>query len=110
VKAIRAKHQVPPELIEAYERGHMEGIRFEPGDFDDAEPPSSPVEEAEWILLDSDLNRDMHAEHAASVMFDLIQRKGTTVLYVVQVSEDGKKVNVTSSNGSNGWQVGRPVG
>jgi len=43
-------------------------------------------------------------------MFDLIQRKGTTVLYVIEVSDDGKTVNVKSSDGSNGWHSGRPVG
>lgn len=110
MKQIRVRHQVPPELIEAYERGHLEGIQFEPGELDGADEPSGPAEEAEWILHESDLNRDMHADHAVSVMFDLIQRKGTTVLYVIEVSDDGKTVNVKSSDGSNGWHRGRPVG
>lgn len=110
VKEIRVKNKVPPELIEAVERGHFEGIQFEPGDFDGADEPLHPVAEAEWILEQVELDDYAAQERRDTVSFELIQRKGTTVLYVIEVSEDGKKVIKRSSDVSVGVQMGRPVG
>jgi len=109
VKEIRVKHRVPPALIEAYECGHLEGVQFEPGDFDVADEPSGPVEEAEWILFQSDIDRYDLEERRDRVSFELTQRKGTRVLYVIEVSEDGKTVVIRTSDGSTGAHHGRPM-
>jgi hypothetical protein len=39
----------------------------------------------------------MWHEHDASLTFDLIQRKGTRLLYLIEISEDESKVSVRKS-------------
>src|SRR5712691_10319124 len=98
MKEVRVTQRVPPELIANYERERTV-VRFEPGDLEGPTAPSGPVEEADWILLESDLNREMWEELDASVSFELRQRKGTTMLYVIEISEDGKTVLTRASDG-----------
>jgi hypothetical protein len=113
VKHVAVSHKVPPELIEEYERERTV-VQFEPGDFEsqDFDPEQgfeSVAAEAEYVLLESDLNREMWDELRDSVRVELRQRKGTTMLYVVEVSEDGQTVRTRASDGTYGAQMGRPV-
>src|SRR5579859_4953135 len=100
-------HKIPPELIEEYERERTEVV-FEPGDFENAKEPETPVEAAEYFLLESDTNRDMWADLDATAMFELRQEKGTRMLHVVEVSQDGDKVTYRASDGSHGVTTGSP--
>jgi hypothetical protein len=110
MKHVPVKHRVPPELIEEYERERTM-VRFEPGDLDldEAEGFETATAEAEYWLLDSDLNREMWDELRDSVTFELRQRKGTKMLYVVEVSEDGETVLTRASDGMYGARVGKPI-
>ena len=63
MKHVAVSHKVPPELIEEYERERTV-VQFEPGDFEsqDFDPEQgfeSVAAEAEYVLLESDLNREM---------------------------------------------------
>jgi hypothetical protein len=51
----------------------------------------------------------MWEELDSSVTFELRQRKGTTMLYVVKISEDGKRVLTRASDGTYGAHVAKPV-
>src|SRR6266404_3427044 len=101
LKHVPAKHEVPPELIEEYERDRTV-VQFEPGDLevDDIQGFETVAGEAEYVLLESDLNREMWDELNDSVLVELRQRKGTKMLYVVEVSEDGKTVHTRASDGT----------
>ena len=100
-------HKVPPELIAEFERPRTV-VRVDLSEIEEAQEPSGPVEEAEWYLLESDLDREMWADLASMATFELRQPKGTQMLYVVDVSDDGKTVRFRSSDGSYGVTVGRP--
>ena len=108
MKYVPKRYRVPPELIEQYERARREVV-FEAGDLENAKEPETVVEAAEYFLVDSDSNREMWAELDASASFELHQQKGTTVLYVVEVSEDGTSVSYRSSDGRQGAMVGQRV-
>jgi uncharacterized membrane-anchored protein YhcB (DUF1043 family) len=85
-------------------------VKFEPGDLDpDQQGFESVSDEAEYMLLESDLNREMWDELSDSVALELRQRKGTKMLYVVEVSEDGKTVLTRASDGTYGAQMGKPI-
>jgi hypothetical protein len=108
VKHMPTRYRVPRELIEEYERERTQVI-IEPGDLENASEPETVVEEAEYFLLESDTNREMWADLDASVSFALHQRKRTTVLYVIEVSEDGETVSYRSSDGRHGATVGQRI-
>jgi hypothetical protein len=108
VKEERVRHVVPPELIAEYERERTV-VQLEPGDLEAAEEPTGPVEAAEYFLLESDLNRELWDELSESVTFELRQRKGTRMLCVVEVAEDGERVRVRASDGTYSVQAARPT-
>jgi hypothetical protein len=108
MKHVPVSYKVPPDLIAAYERERTEVV-FEPGDLENAKEPESVVDAAEYFLIESDTNREMWEDLDASAQFELMQRKGTTVLYVIEVSDDGKSVTYTTSDGRRGAMVGQPV-
>ena|SRR5579871_2149411 len=95
----RVTHKVPMELIVDYERERTV-VRLDFSEIADATEPEGPVEEAEWILLESDMNRDLMDDLDSSSVFEFRQRKGTQMLYVVDVSEDGRIVHIRASDGS----------
>jgi hypothetical protein len=108
VKHVLRRYRVPPELIKEYERERTEVV-IEPADLENAHEPETVVEAAEYFLSESDTNREMWADLDASASFELHQRKGTTVLYVVAVSEDGETVTFRSSDGRYGATVGQQI-
>jgi hypothetical protein len=108
VKHVPRRYRVPRELIEEYERERTEVI-LEPGDLENAKQPETVVEAAEYFLLESDTNREMWADLDASVSFELHQPRGTTVLYVVEASEDGDTVMYRSSDGRHGATTGQRI-
>lgn len=108
MKHVPVSQKVPPELIEDYERERTEVV-FEPGDLADAKEPETVTEAAEYFLIESDTNRDMWADLNASASFELIQPKGTKVLYVIEVSEDGEAVSYRTSDGRRGATQGKAI-
>jgi hypothetical protein len=108
MKQERVRHKVPPELIAEYEEERTE-VRLDLADIAAAKEPDGPVEMAEWFLLDSDLHREHWKELAESVTVELRQRKGTKMLYVIEVDDEGNVVRIRASDGSHGAQAVRPA-
>ena len=104
------KLEIPPELIADYERERVMGVQFDPSDWEEEPTEYDPVKEADWITYDDVLQQDAVLERHESVSLELQQRKGTKMLYVVEVSKDGKRVRTYASDGTSGIQVGKRVG
>jgi hypothetical protein len=109
------KFKVPPELITDYERERVEPKM----DFSNL-PTEKELDEYseqevldgfEGILIDeeirSEMAQEMHEEISASVICEIRQRMGTRMLYVIEVSDDGEKIFICSSDGSYGVQMGK---
>jgi hypothetical protein len=109
VKTTYVKLKVPPELIADYERERIGGVQFEPNELEEEPTDYDPVREADWITYEDVLNHETVDELRQSVAFQLRQERGTRMLYVVEVSEDGAKVRTYASDGSSGVQAGERV-